>query len=137
MPYADPDKQRAYQAAWIRSRREAWLAEHGPCIDCGSWDQLEVDHLDSTTKVTHRIWSWSMARRTTELEKCVVRCTHCHGVKTAAHGEHTSRIGIAAVMEIRQRRAQGTPIKQLAAEFGIDRRNVLRIVKMEAWSRID
>lgn len=83
MPYADPVKQREYQRNFLRARREQWLEENGPCVDCGSWQQLEVDHEDPSTKVTHSVWSWRAARREIELRKCRPRCRRCHLAKTA------------------------------------------------------
>lgn len=87
MPYADPKKQSEYQVLWMRRRREAWFAENGPCVDCGSWEDLELDHIDASQKLDHRIWSWSDVRRSAELAKCVVRCADCHEIKTNLNRE--------------------------------------------------
>lgn len=89
MPYKDPDKQREYQRKWLQKRRQEWLEENGPCIDCGCWDDLEVDHIDPELKDTHRIWSWTKERRDAELAKCVPRCKPCHLQKTVV--EHAER----------------------------------------------
>lgn len=82
MPYADPDQQRDYQRDWIAERREAWLLENGPCVSCGSAEDLEVDHIDPGRKVTHRVWSWAPERAAAELAKCQVLCLGCHRKKT-------------------------------------------------------
>ena len=81
MPYADPTAQRAYQRQWISSRRAAWLAGKS-CATCGATDNLEVDHIDPSKKVTHRVWSWSKDRRDAELAKCQVLCADCHDAKS-------------------------------------------------------
>lgn len=91
MPYKDKAAQSRYQSEWMKRRRLAWIDEHGPCVDCGGSDRLEVDHVDPALKVSHRVWSWAKARRDAELAKCVVRCYRCHKAKTkvdvmAAHG---------------------------------------------------
>lgn len=83
MGYKDAAKQRAYQREWVRKRRAAWLHENGPCA-CGSWESLEVDHVDPAGKVTHAVWSWSAERRGVELAKCQVLCARCHLRKTLA-----------------------------------------------------
>jgi hypothetical protein len=49
---------------------------------CGSTSSLELDHIDRNTKVTHRIWSWSEARRNEEIAKCQILCEDCHQSKT-------------------------------------------------------
>lgn len=87
MPYSNPEDRKAWlREAWAKRRAE-WIAEHGPCIDCGSHDQPEVDHVDRTTKVSHRVWTWSKERRDAELAKCVVRCRPCHLAKSFAVGD--------------------------------------------------
>lgn len=83
----DPVSQRAYQRRWIADRKAAWLAEHGPCVQCGSVERLEVDHIDPTLKVRardHAIWSYSAEHRAAELAKCQVLCHACHLEKTSA-----------------------------------------------------
>lgn len=75
-------KKRDYQRKWIAARRATWL-EGKVCKECGRSDSLNVDHVDPTTKVDHRVWSWSLVRMTDELAKCQVLCAKCHCRKTA------------------------------------------------------
>lgn len=82
MPYKDPNRQRDYQARWIKKRRHDWVRKNGPCEVCNSDEGLQVDHIDPNEKVSHRIWSWSEARRAVELAKCWVLCFNCHNAKT-------------------------------------------------------
>ena len=60
-------------------------------MDCGTWENLQVDHVDARTKITHRVWFWSAKRREAELAKCVVRCDPCHRVKTALNHEKATQ----------------------------------------------
>lgn len=82
MPYKNIEKQRNWQLIWIKKRRIQWLTQNGPCKQCGSWKQLEVDHIKPETKINHRIWSWAKARRLKELAKCQVLCKKCHRIKS-------------------------------------------------------
>ena len=82
MPCKTKAKQNAYQLNWMRKRREAWFEHNGPCIACGSPNNLELDHKDPKTKSDHKIWSWSKKRREEELAKCQVLCIECHRLKT-------------------------------------------------------
>lgn len=92
MPYKDPAERTAYQRKWMRARRETWLQQNGPCR-CGSWADLEVDHVDPSQKVSHRIWSWSESRRAAELAKCQVLCGDCHKAKTAQEKKARAKHG--------------------------------------------
>jgi hypothetical protein len=83
MPYSDPEVQMAYQLSWMQRRRDEWFAANGPCVDCGSGENLQLDHTDPKQKVSHRVWSWALDRREAELSKCVARCKACHLLKSA------------------------------------------------------
>lgn len=109
MPYADPERQKAYQREWMAARRRNWLKAHGPCIDCGTWEDLQVDHVDARTKISHRVWSWSASRRETELAKCVVRCQQCHVRKTFVSYEASRSSEARAKIAASQSRRVVTP----------------------------
>jgi hypothetical protein len=81
-PLATLEERREYQRQWIAKQRSDWLQDKN-CARCSSTDRLEIDHIDPSTKVTNRIWSWSRERREAELVKCQVLCRDCHVVKTA------------------------------------------------------
>ena len=101
MGYKDKEKQRAYQLAWMQKRRQEWIASQGTtCAECKTKDgPWEVDHIDRSTKIDHKVWSWSKVRMAVELEKCQLLCTSCHLEKTvsetyllrprAEHGTHS------------------------------------------------
>lgn len=82
MPFKDKARKNEYSRKWIAERKAAWLLEHGPCVKCSSWVNLNVDHIDPKLKISHRIWSWSEERRDLELAKCQVLCYTCHLEKT-------------------------------------------------------
>ena len=81
MSYIDKDKQRAYQRAWLHNRKRAFYKDKC-CVKCGSKEQLELDHINPAEKVTHRVWSWTEAKRNIEIAKCQVLCKACHLEKT-------------------------------------------------------
>jgi hypothetical protein len=78
MAYSDPEQQKRYQRERNASIRKRWLETHGPCRGCGSWERLEVHHIDKSKKVDHKVWSWAPERRDGELKKCEVLCFYCH-----------------------------------------------------------
>jgi hypothetical protein len=104
MPYTDLEKQKKYQREWMARRRQEWLTTNGPCVDCGSWDDLQVDHVDASLKINHRVWSWARARRNAELAKCVVRCISCHYQKTRDSGEYRKESARIKIGEANRRR---------------------------------
>lgn len=82
MAYKDPNQQREYVRRWIAKRRADFFADKS-CVQCGSVDALELDHIDPDLKISHVIWSWSQSRRDKELAKCQVLCHNCHLMKTS------------------------------------------------------
>ena len=78
--------RKAYMHRWyesvVKKRRQKWLKENGPCVDCGSRRKLQTDHVDPSKKISHSVWTWSEKRRQRELKKCRVRCLRCHAAKT-------------------------------------------------------
>lgn len=81
MAYKDYEKQKEYCCLRLKRRRREWVAANGPCARCGSGEELEVDHVDPSMKVDHKVWSWSQVRREAELSKCQVLCRACHKKK--------------------------------------------------------
>jgi len=77
------DKVRKRQREWVAKRRQEWFASNGPCKSCGAVENLELHHVDRSTKEEHRIFSWAVGRRDAELAKCIVLCHDCHVIETA------------------------------------------------------
>ncbi len=139
------EKKREYQRNWIRLRRAAWIEENGPCIDCGFYDSLEVDHKDAKTKLMQPSSLWSMSpknpTRIAELAKCVVRCSSCHQAKTVTNKEHArheahghAKLTSAQAQEIRNKYTQpGATIRGLAREYGVDRNTLRSLLRNETW----
>lgn len=81
MFYKDKEKQREYQRKWRAKRRSDYFKDKS-CVKCSSKENLELDHIDPTKKITNNIWSWSEERRLEEIAKCQVLCEKCHKIKT-------------------------------------------------------
>lgn len=145
VPYADPEKQKAFQRAWLAARRQEWIAANGPCTDCGSWEKLQVDHLDAKDKVSHRVWSWSKVRRENELAKCVVRCFPCHLAKTIQSGEfpggpkgennYRARLTEAGVRFIRAA-PPAVSTRELARQLGVNSGTVSLARRGLSWKHV-
>lgn len=127
---------RRYQVRWLKARREAWLKEHGPCVDCGSWEGLEVDHKDRTVKVGHKVWSWAKSRRDAELAKCQPLCRACHKEKSAGEmrsalkGKPNPKCRLLTTDQVREMRrltASGYSNGKVAKLFRVARTTVSNI----------
>lgn len=81
MGYSNPAVQREYQRQWVAARRNAFFKNKN-CIVCSSTENLELDHIDRSKKVSHRIWCWTEERQIAEIAKCQILCRDCHHVKT-------------------------------------------------------
>lgn len=143
MPYKDPEQKREYAARWAKETRERrrtdWFSENGPC-SCGSWADLELDHIDPATKVAHEIWTWGDVRREAELAKCQVLCHDCHSAKSSGEGPKGERNGTAVlnrvqVQEIRGRCRNERQI-DLAAEYGVDKSTIYQIAHGKIWKQV-
>lgn len=85
MAYKNKKKQNNFQNEWIQARRFEWIAlQGGKCVQCGSAENLEVDHINRQEKTLKpsQIWSRRKEVREVELLKCQVLCYHCHKIKT-------------------------------------------------------
>lgn len=117
MPYKNLKQQRNYQRLWMANRRTEWFEENGPCVFCGSWDDLQLDHVNPEEKFTHRIWSYTKEKRDAELAKCRPLCKVCHQNRTNSYRFWRSkkfRAQIAQLVEQGPCKSQvGSPILPL------------------------
>ncbi len=76
-------------ARYHRIRAAAIEKLGGKCIDCGSSENLEFDHVDPETKERNisALLSYSKQKLEIELKKCVLRCSTCHSSRTKAQRE--------------------------------------------------
>jgi 5-methylcytosine-specific restriction endonuclease McrA len=81
--FADIQRKNDYQNEWMKKRRLLGIMLlGGRCVVCGATTDLEIDHVNPDTKVSHRIWSWSWNRIIHELVKCQLLCHDDHRLKT-------------------------------------------------------
>lgn len=142
MPYKSKSQQNEYQRLWMAKRRDAWF-EGKTCADCSETENLELDHVDASKKVSHRIWSWSKIRMNEELEKCVARCSAHHKRKTIENKEHAVGVSIASskltedqVREIRLAHSKGSSKRGLARLYGVDEKAIRLVVARKTWSHV-
>lgn len=133
---ATREAQREYQRKWLAERRASWFRGQR-CADCGTSENLELDHTDPAAKVDHKVWSWSQVRRAAELAKCVARCESCHAKKSGREAVHGERHGKAVatteqVLEIRRRVASGERQAAVARDLGYSRSYIWDITHLRS-----
>ncbi len=144
------DKKKEYQRQWMAKRRQEWIdSKGGCCIDCGSKDRIEVDHIDASTKLLTPAKLWSLAldnpRRQVELAKCTVRCHDCHTEKTFRNKEYirgetvkTSKLTNSKVKEIRELYATGKySCQDLANTYSVHKTQISRVVTFKTWEHVN
>lgn len=75
-------RHREYQRVWYAKRRAEFFKDK-KCTNCGSTENLELDHKNPANKWKHRIWSYCWKRIKAETKKCQILCRKCHYKKTA------------------------------------------------------
>ena len=136
MPYASIHQKREYQRRWVKSKRQAWLNQNGPCVICGSWQDLVVDHTNRSEKTTRRIWSYSACNRGKELRKCQVLCSSCHKAKSTRECcQALGRLTDDQVREIRTNHSRKTD-RAFAEEFGVNSSTIGRARRGQSYKHV-
>ncbi|AXH46549.1 HNH endonuclease [Gordonia phage RobinSparkles] len=139
MGYKDPIKRSAYQNEWLKKRRNEWLKENGPCVKCGSWENLEVDHKDRSKKITSSVWSWSAEKRNKELAKCQVLCKSCHLEKTILEVDRGEKASASVLTEVQVIDILSRPNEsgiKLGKEYGVSKYAIYKIRRGLSWTHI-
>lgn len=79
------DKHKQYELVrYHKKRQKAIEILGGKCVNCGSTESLEIDHINPDEKEFNisKIWSLSDKRFLKELQKCQLLCHSCHDEKT-------------------------------------------------------
>lgn len=137
MPHTLETRKRAYEK--IKVRKQNWFVNNGPCVKCGSFEDLELDHINPNTKESHCVWSWSEERRNKELAKCQCLCNSCHRIKSnlECSVKFTGRVNLklrnlSLYMEsevIRMHTKEGMSYRKLAEYFGVNRGTIQEAIK--------
>lgn len=89
MGYANKENERAYRRDYDLSRYRTRMAElraalGGRCVECGSEDDIQIDHIDPATKSFNISTNWGKPKAVLmeELKKCQLLCRSCHKRKS-------------------------------------------------------
>lgn len=111
---------------YYKIRAEAYNLLGGKCVECGTSENLEIDHIDRTTKTVDisKFCSMSRVRFLEELKLCQLLCHEHHKQKSAAEqsvphgggltGKRNCRCELCAPLknaysrELKRRKRQGS-----------------------------
>lgn len=133
MPLKTKEEQTEYQRQWMNQRRQDWIdSQGGCCVECGSADQLEVDHIDPALKTMKpsSLWSRRQEIRDAELANCQVLCYDCHLEKTVTKGDGCKKSLIVPIEIVNQIRleyiAGNITQKELAVKYNLHKDTIYR-----------
>lgn len=129
-------RKRAYEK--IKQRKKDWIEANGPCKRCGTWKDLEIDHVNWETKdraISKHLWSSCEQKRNIELAKCQILCSRCHQQKSileAIHRQTGKKVprdrtpSKELVDEMVVLRDSGWSFRQIGEKYGYYHSTVLR-----------
>ena len=83
---AHSKEQKRVNSQKVRDERRQLALERlgGVCTHCGTTDNLQLDHIDASTKTckVSALWTSRIEVFLTELDKCQLLCVPCHNEKT-------------------------------------------------------
>lgn len=88
-----------------KQRREFAFAQlGGKCARCASTTNLELDHIDKSTKLINvsKLWTNREEDFLAELQKCQILCSSCHKIKTNEENNEPLGHGTNATYTIRK-----------------------------------
>lgn len=81
----------AYELERYYKRRAIGIERLGSkCVECGTTEELEFDHIDETTKLFNvgANWSINLEEWLAEIDKCQLLCKTHHKIKTSQKLTH-------------------------------------------------
>lgn len=90
------DRKQYFASYYQRRRQRAVEMLGGQCAKCGSVDDLEMDHIDPSTKSipVGSLLTYAWATIELELSKCQLLCQACHSNKTTIERGHRPSAGV-------------------------------------------
>ena len=74
---SNPEVYKQYHKDWSNKRRSEWFARRGPCVRCGSWEDLLIDRSHVPNGSEYKVWTWSKKRQALEDKNCRILCRSC------------------------------------------------------------
>ena len=132
------ERHREYNLQYYYNKRKKMIQQlGGKCAMCGSTENLEFDHIDSTEKsfsIGTRIQN-SIDNLQSELNKCQLLCHNCHVKKSKEHKDTNVKIDKDTAIAIcNDYFSTNTTHRDLSIRYGLSQWEIGRIVRGERWS---
>lgn len=98
--------QKAATKARLGARKQAFVGQlGGKCVECGSAERLEFDHIDPKQKsfTISTCLGYRIERLAEEIKKCQLLCETCHDRKTTADRGMNHAVHGSAAMYVGKR----------------------------------
>jgi len=112
----------------------------GKCAICGSTENLEFDHIDSSSKEIKigECMSYDINLIQKELSKCQLLCKKCHIEKTKLNKDSNARISYEEAKNIRSDYINlDITQKQLGKKYNLKQREISYILRGKRWCQKD
>ena len=121
-------------------KRRAELIEKlgGRCAVCGSTENLEFDHIDSSSKEINvsKCITLNFSRIEAELDKCQLLCHICHLKKTKECKDGNIKISDEIANKIRKEYSSNhITQKELGEKYGLKQREVSYVINNKRWRK--
>lgn len=103
-----------------RGVRDSYIVKlGGKCIDCGSIDDLQFDHVDKNTKTMHtsHLWDYSSDVIEKELINCQLLCRPCHIAKSLKSSDYGKESEHGTIWRYINRKCRCIPCKNAMSAY--------------------
>lgn len=125
----------------ITRKLKAIIQLGGKCVECGTNESLELDHIDRNSKSFPISRPPSEKEFWEELKKCQVLCKWCHRNKSTIdhQGDNCphAKLNSVQVKEIKELISQGIKGTEIAKKYQIGTMEISRIKNNKRWQHLE
>ena len=131
------NQRNTYNAEYYRKRRAAFIQQlGGKCVICGCTENLEFDHIDSSSKKISiaKFMFYNMNKLKEEISKCQLLCHSCHVKKSKQCNDFKWKMTEATARKIRLDYINGDITQEkLASLYNLGQSEISGILRGTRW----
>lgn len=136
MPSKDPNYMKEYMRKRRKNRRDKLISLlGGKCVDCGTTESLEFDHLDPKTKRFEIADAKDGPEDllTEEAKLCALRCSKCHQKKTRDKWEFGSEPARHGTIWMYKKKCRCDDCKKAISDYMKKRRSLSKMISVACF----